>query len=60
MLGFLVFSDVPHQSSIIGGLVVLTATLWIAHRESGRHKRDAAAVAAAAAPHSRPGGRPGD
>lgn len=57
-LGFLVFSDVPHQSSIIGGLVVLTATLWIAHRESGRQKRDAAAVAATAH-RNRTGERPG-
>jgi drug/metabolite transporter (DMT)-like permease len=35
-LGFLVFGDVPSQSSIVGGLVVLASTVWIARREAGR------------------------
>lgn len=35
-LGWLVFSDYPSQSTLIGGLVILASTVWIARRES-RH-----------------------
>ena len=35
-LGFLVFGDIPSQSSLIGGLVVLASTIWITRREAGR------------------------
>lgn len=33
-LGWLVFSDTPSQSTLIGGVVICAATLWIARRES--------------------------
>lgn len=35
-MGFLVFGDVPTLSTIIGGLVIVGATTWIARRESKR------------------------
>ena len=38
-LGFLVFSDVPTVSTLIGGLVIFAATTWIARREA-RGRRD--------------------
>lgn len=34
LLGWLVFSDQPSQSTLIGGVVICTATIWIARRES--------------------------
>jgi drug/metabolite transporter (DMT)-like permease len=34
LIGWLVFADVPSQSTLIGGAVICTATLWIARRES--------------------------
>ena len=36
MLGWLVFSDVPSQSTWLGALVIMGATVWIARRESRR------------------------
>ena len=33
-LGILVFGDPLHQSTIIGGLVILAATVWISRREA--------------------------
>ena len=33
-LGWLVFADVPSQSTLIGGVVICASTLWIARRES--------------------------
>lgn len=38
-LGWLVFSDQPSRSTLIGGIVICCSTLWIAHRE-GRRDRD--------------------
>jgi len=39
-LGWLMFGDVPSRSTLIGGLVICSATIWIAHRESrGRAQR---------------------
>ncbi len=40
-MGWLVFADVPSQSTLIGGVVIAASTLWIARREAqGRaHKR---------------------
>jgi drug/metabolite transporter (DMT)-like permease len=39
-LGWLMFGDVPSRSTLIGGLVICGATIWIAHRESrGRAQR---------------------
>lgn len=36
LLGWLVFADVPTIHSLIGGVVIASATLWIARRESRR------------------------
>jgi drug/metabolite transporter (DMT)-like permease len=36
LLGWLVFSEVPTRSSLLGGLIIAGATVWIAHRESRR------------------------
>ena len=33
-LGWLVFADVPSQSTLIGGAVICASTLWIARREA--------------------------
>jgi drug/metabolite transporter (DMT)-like permease len=33
-LGWLVFGDVPSESTLLGGVVICTATLWIAQREA--------------------------
>jgi drug/metabolite transporter (DMT)-like permease len=35
--GWLAFSDVPTQTTLIGGAVICTATIWIARREAMRH-----------------------
>lgn len=35
-MGWLVFSDQPRQSTLIGGLIISASTLWIARRESRR------------------------
>jgi drug/metabolite transporter (DMT)-like permease len=34
MIGWLMFADVPSQSTLIGGGVICAATIWIAQRES--------------------------
>jgi drug/metabolite transporter (DMT)-like permease len=34
LLGWLVFGDVPSQSTLIGGVVICASTIWIARRES--------------------------
>ena len=39
-LGWLVFSDTPSRSTLIGGVVIAGSTLWIARRES-RHPQGA-------------------
>ena len=44
ILGWLVFSDVPAQSTLIGGVVICASTLWIARRESRRGVSAAANV----------------
>lgn len=36
-MGWLLFADVPTQSTLIGGAVICAATLWIARRESKLH-----------------------
>jgi drug/metabolite transporter (DMT)-like permease len=36
VLGWLVFSDQPSRSTLIGGVVICASTLWIARRESRR------------------------
>ena len=39
LLGWMVFADVPTQSTLIGGAVICAATLWLARRESRRGER---------------------
>jgi drug/metabolite transporter (DMT)-like permease len=34
LLGWLVFGENPTQSTLLGGVVIVLSTLWIAHRES--------------------------
>jgi drug/metabolite transporter (DMT)-like permease len=36
LMGWLVFSDVPSQSTLLGALVILLSTVWIARREGRR------------------------
>lgn len=36
MLGWLVFSDVPSQTTLLGAFLILAATVWIARREQRR------------------------
>jgi drug/metabolite transporter (DMT)-like permease len=36
LLGWLVFSDQPSQSTLVGGAVICASTLWIANREARR------------------------
>ena len=35
-LGWFMFADVPAQTTLIGGVVIAGATLWVARREQGR------------------------
>ena len=35
-LGWLMFADVPAQTTLLGGVVICTATLWVARREQRR------------------------
>ena len=41
-LGWLVFGDVPTAAALLGGVVICTATLWLARRESDAAIRAAA------------------
>ena len=36
LFGWLIFSDVPSQTTLIGGVVICAATVWIARREANR------------------------
>lgn len=36
LMGWLVFSDVPSQTTLLGALVILASTVWIARREHRR------------------------
>ncbi len=36
LVGWLVFSDLPSQSTLVGGVVICASTLWIARREARR------------------------
>ena len=36
LMGWMVFSDVPSHTTLIGALVILASTVWIARREHGR------------------------
>ena len=46
-IGYLMFSDVPTQTTLIGGVIICASTIWIARRES--HRKSAATAASAAA-----------
>ena len=51
VMGWLLFADIPSQSTIIGGVVIASATLWLARRESAlaaARRRNAAEVEAEA------------
>lgn len=56
LMGFLLFSDIPSQSTILGGVVIASATLWLARRESARakQKRNAAELEAEAEANGTP------
>jgi drug/metabolite transporter (DMT)-like permease len=36
LMGWLVFSDIPSQTTVLGALVIVGSTVWIARREHGR------------------------
>ena len=36
LMGWIVFSDVPSQTTLIGGVVIAASTVWIARREARR------------------------
>lgn len=36
LLGWLMFGDKPESTTLVGGLVILMATGWVAHRDSAR------------------------
>lgn len=39
MIGWLLFSDVPTRTTLIGGAIISASTIWIAQRESRRRPR---------------------
>ena len=45
-LGFLVFGDVPHFWTIVGGSIVIASGLYLLHRETVRGKREPSAPVA--------------
>ena len=47
LMGWLLFTDVPSASTLIGGVVICAATIWVAQRESRSHRRLAEAEAGA-------------
>ena len=50
LMGFLLFSDIPSQSTLIGGTLISAATIWLARREAhqARQRRNEAEVEAEA------------
>jgi drug/metabolite transporter (DMT)-like permease len=36
LLGWLVFSDVPSRTTLLGALLIVASTVWIARREHQR------------------------
>jgi drug/metabolite transporter (DMT)-like permease len=40
LIGWMIFADVPSTSTLIGGVVICAATIWIASRESRGHMRN--------------------
>ena len=47
LMGWLLFTDIPSASTLIGGVVICAATIWVAQRESRSHRRLAEADAGA-------------
>jgi drug/metabolite transporter (DMT)-like permease len=45
LMGWLLFTDVPSQSTLIGGTVICAATIWVARRESRWTRKTAEAGA---------------
>lgn len=48
LMGYLLFADVPSQSTLLGGTLICASTIWVAQRE-GRGARRAAAASGASA-----------
>ena len=48
-MGWLLFADVPSQTTLIGGTVICASTIWVAHWEGRGARQDAAAQAQAQA-----------
>ena len=46
-MGWLLFADLPSQTTLIGGTVICASTLWVAHWEGRGARQDAAARAQA-------------
>lgn len=44
-LGFIVFGDIPHRWTIVGGLIVVSSGLYLLHRETVRKVEPSAPVA---------------
>jgi drug/metabolite transporter (DMT)-like permease len=44
-LGFIVFGDLPHRWTIVGGLIVVGSGLYLLHRETVRKSEPSAPVA---------------
>ena len=44
-LGLIVFGDLPHRWTIVGGLIVVASGLYLLHREAVRHAAPSAPVA---------------
>ena len=55
-LGWLLFADVPAQTTLLGGVVICTATVWVARREHqrARDRNQVAPASAAEVPDASP------
>jgi len=45
LLGFVLFADVPSTTTLLGGALICTATVWLARRESHAGSQRAATTA---------------
>lgn len=45
LMGFMLFADIPSQSTLIGGVVIAGATVWLARREAANAARKKASEA---------------
>ena len=43
-MGWLLFADLPSGSTLLGGVVIATATLWVARREGQRRSASSTPV----------------